>query len=169
VKQHNGWAEVESVVGQGTVFRVYLPASMKNATSIDVKTKEPLPRGNETILLVEDEDNYRMMLAILMRRQGYTVIEAANGVEAMRQWESHQDEINLLFTDMVMPEGMTGLELGERIRSRKPDAPIIISSGYSIDLLEPANLNLSGFLYLSKPCDPDKLLRTLRKVLDREV
>jgi CheY-like chemotaxis protein len=168
VKQHKGWVEVESVPGQGTVFRVYLPASTTAAESAAVKTREPLPLGKETILLVEDEANYRMMMAILMRRQGYTVIEAANGVEAMRQWESHQDKIDLLLTDMVMPEGMTGLELGEKIRSQKPDTPVVISSGYSIDLLERANSNLSGFIYLSKPCDAEKLIKTLRKALDQK-
>jgi two-component system, cell cycle sensor histidine kinase and response regulator CckA len=169
VKQHGGWVEVDSVVDQGTVFRVYLPASTKMVYSAAVKTREPLPRGKETILLVEDEDNYRRMMVILMRKQGYTVIEAANGVEAMQLWESHQDQINLLLTDMVMPGGMTGLELSEKIRSRKPDMPVVISSGYSIDLLKRANSNFSGLIYISKPCDADKLTKTLRKALDRKI
>ncbi len=168
VRQHGGWVEVESAVDQGSTFRVYLPVSTKTAEAAAVKTREPLPRGKETILLVEDEDNYRKMMAILLRRQGYTVIEAANGVEALRQWESHQDQINLLLTDMVMPEGMTGLELSGKIRSRKPDLPVVISSGYSIDLLDRANPNFSGLIYISKPCDAEKLTRTLRKALDRE-
>jgi CheY-like chemotaxis protein len=169
VRQHGGWVEVESVVDQGTTFRVYLPVSKKTVESPTVKTRAPLPRGKETILLVEDEDNYRKMTAILLRRQGYTVIEAANGVDAMQQWALHQDQIDLLLTDMVMPEGMTGLELSEKIRSGKPDLPVVISSGYSIDLLDRANSNFSGLLYISKPCDAEKLTKTLRKALDREV
>jgi PAS domain S-box-containing protein len=165
VKQHGGWVEVESVVGRGTAFRVYLPASTKTAEPAAVKPQEPLPRGKETILLVEDEDSYRRMMAILIRRQGYTVIEAANGAEAMRQWEAHKDQIDLLFTDMVMPEGMTGMELSEKIRSQKRDMPVVISSGYSIDLLEHANSNLSGFIFISKPCDAHKMMATLHEAL----
>jgi DNA-binding NtrC family response regulator len=83
----------------------------------------------------------------------------------MRQWEAHKDQIDLLFTDMVMPEGMTGMELSEKIRSQKRDMPVVISSGYSIDLLEHANSNLSGFIFISKPCDAHKMMATLHEAL----
>jgi two-component system, cell cycle sensor histidine kinase and response regulator CckA len=166
VKQHNGWLEVESVLGQGSIFRVYLPCSPKTMDSPKALHVPPIHGGNETILFVEDESNLRHMVARLLRSHGYKVIECANGVDAMREWERNRDSIHLLFTDMVMPGKMTGLELGERIRSQRPGLKILIYSGYSIDFPIRVGTSAPGVTYLPKPCEPARLMSVIREVLD---
>ena len=167
VEQHHGWLEIESTVGQGTTFRVYLPVSTKAWAGTVEEGAIGWKGGTETILLVEDEISLRRTVALFLRRQGYTVLEAGNGFEALRQWEHHANSIALLFTDMVMPEGMTGLDLARQLRLRRAELPVIVSSGYSPDLIsedQPAQPNL---LYLPKPCEPAKLARKLRSLLDQ--
>src|SRR5262249_41836044 len=114
VKQHAGWIEVESRLRQGTTFHVYLPASdetrpVKNETAII----DALPRGTETILVVEDEHPVRELVKSILMSAGYRVLEAPTGKEAMKVWQRHHDAIDLLLTDVVMPDGMTGRDLAE--------------------------------------------------------
>jgi signal transduction histidine kinase/DNA-binding response OmpR family regulator len=169
VKQHNGWVEVTSVVVQGTTFRVFLPATLKAKESITPDDADKtLPPGSETILLVEDEPSVRKATAQVLRRHGYTILEACNGVEALQQWEQHQTHIKLLCTDMIMPEGVTGLELAERLRILKPGLPTIISSGYSTELAQQERPCSEGIVYLPKPCPPAELLKIMRKCLDHK-
>ena len=169
VKQHQGWVEVESQVGRGTVFRVYLPLTNKAADTPAAESPQGQPAGgSETILLVEDELSVRRTTATYLRLLGYAVWEAANGLEALRLWRQHRDRIGLLFTDMVMPEGMTGLDLAEQLRAEKPGLPVIISSGYSVELLGQDGQTAAGITYLPKPCEPDALARTLRARLAPE-
>ena len=163
VKQHHGWVEVVSQVNNGTVFRVYLPLSTQPVETPAAESAQGQPAGgSETILLVEDEPSVRHTTATFLRLLGYAVWEAGNGVEALRLWRQHRDRIRLLFTDMVMPEGMTGLDLAEQLRAEKPGLPVIISSGYSIELLGQGGQTAAGITYLPKPCEPEALARTLR-------
>ena len=117
IHQHQGWVSVESTVGCGTTFRLYLPLTGAKAT---VASATPFPalgqRGSETILLVEDEDAVRLVGEEMLRRLGYRVLTAVNGVEAWRIWPAHANEVDLLLTDIKMPGGMTGLQLGEKLR-----------------------------------------------------
>ena len=167
VKQHGGWVEVETQVGRGTVFRVYLPLVNKTVASPTAKTgPEQLVGGSEAILLVEDEPSVRGATAIFLRHLGYTIWEATNGLEALRLWREHGNRIRLLFTDMVMPEGMTGLDLTEQLRTQQPGLPVIISSGYSVELLGPHGRTAAGITYLPKPCEPEALARTVRDCLE---
>ena len=171
VGQHKGWIEVSSQVGKGSTFRVYLPA-----VACPVETTTPTPtceagalqafRGKETILLVEDEASVRRNVAKLLDALGYRVLEAGNGADAMDRWARNRDEIALLLTDMVMPGGLSGLDLAERLRSEKPQLKVILSSGYSADLSAHGHRNLAGINYLPKPYEARALGEVLRSCLD---
>jgi len=99
--------------------------------------------------------------------QGYAVLEAENGVEALNLWEHHHQKIELLFTDMVMPGPMTGLDLAERLRSTNGSLKVIISSGYSADLAEPSPTAGQGITYLAKPHSAAALAKLVRRCLDK--
>src|SRR5262249_13395732 len=135
VKQHEGWIEVESEVGKGTTFNVFLPKSSEPACA---PTELPFERvkgwGDEKILLVEDEAALRGLASKLLQKQGYEIVEAGSGVEALEVWDRHDGAFDLLLTDMVMPGGVTGRELAERLLADKPELKVIFTSGYSTDM-----------------------------------
>jgi PAS domain S-box-containing protein len=169
VKQHQGWIEVESTVGKGTTFHIYIP----HAGSENVETEKPaalitIRGGNETILLVEDEKPVRELVARVLQKYGYKILPAGSGIEAIKIWNQHKNEIALLFTDLVMPDNMNGRELAEKLWMDQPGLKVIFTSGYSADIvgkdfkLEP-ELN-----YLQKPYQPQTLALTVRRCLDGE-
>lgn len=168
VAQHKGWVEVESVVNRGTTFRVFFPAIGQVAVSVADQPEHvpPVPRGKETILLVEDEPNLRQALGRTLRVLGYAVHEASNGQEAMRLWQSLGSKVDLLFTDMVMTEEMTGLELAQILRSTKPGLKVVISSGYSAEMAQAGVPDIPGIHYLPKPFQTEELANFVRKCLD---
>lgn len=170
VAQHKGWIEVESELGYGSVFRVYFPAvNQENARQNTQHEFAPIHRGRETILLVEDDAKVRLMIGQSLRILGYRVHEASNGREAVNLWQSHSSQIDLLLTDMVMPEGMTGLELAETLQVLKPGLKIIISSGYSSEIVQAGVPTRQGVAYLPKPYEIDTLARFVRECLDRKL
>jgi PAS domain S-box-containing protein len=126
-----------------------------------------LPRGKETILLVEDDTRVRQMVAQSLRSLGYRVHEARTGSEAIQWWPGRGAEADLLFTDMVMPGGMTGLELALELRSFRPGLRVLISSGYSAEFSQGVNPVDQGFDYLPKPYELDKLAHAVRGCFDR--
>jgi PAS domain S-box-containing protein len=167
VSQHQGWITVESAVGKGSTFAVFFPVAAEPAAEPAPRTKdEPVRGGNEMILLVEDDPAVRISVSLLLRRYGYEVLEANNGAAAVGLWEHRQGQIRLLFTDMVMPEGMTGLDLARKLRITKPDLKVIVSSGYSAELVHHGGEALTGILYLPKPCPPSQLAAAVRRCLD---
>ena len=171
VAQHEGWVEAESQLEQGSTFRVYLPAVAhpleaaggKTATGLD--TWQDL-RGEETILLVEDEAGVRRQVGQILRTLGYRVLEASNGPEALAQWEVEVGRIALLFTDMVMPAGLSGMDLLERFRAQTPALKVIISSGYHADIPSHSRPLMAGVVYLPKPYEARALGRAVRSCLD---
>ncbi|MFO1498614.1 MAG: PAS domain S-box protein [Verrucomicrobiota bacterium] len=166
VSQHNGWISVQSKVAHGTVFRVFLPASNVRASHPMTTAAEPVRGGSETILLVEDDLAVRRTVGTFLRRWGYHVLEASNGLEAAQVWQARATEIDLLYTDMIMPEGITGVELAESLRSSRPDLKVIISSGYSTELAYHSASLLVGVNYVAKPCSPADLAAKVRECLD---
>jgi two-component system cell cycle sensor histidine kinase/response regulator CckA len=167
VQQHHGWVEVESVVGRGTTFHIGLPATQ---TSGDGKTKPQsditLPRGAETILLVEDEAAVRALIRNVFQRHGYQVLEADSGRTALAVWREHHQKIDLLLTDLVMPDGLTGLMLAEQLQRERPTLKVIFSSGYSPESVANGFRLAPGNRFLQKPFNPQKLLQAVRDCLE---
>ena len=166
VAQHRGWVEVESEVGKGTTLRVFLPASTRQAGERVETAKTATLRGNEAILLVEDEAGVRRSVAQGLRLLGYAVLEAENGQAALRLWQQRSRKIDLLFSDMVMPGGLTGLDLAQKLREDSPELKVIISSGYNEDMAAHAKPLADDIVYLQKPYHLDLLSKTVRGCLD---
>jgi hypothetical protein len=166
VKQHDGWVAAESQVGQGTTFRVFLPALARTPQTGPAAPEETAAGGTETILVVEDEFLLRELMTTVLTTLGYRVIEAASGVKALEIWQQHKHDIDLVLTDIIMPEGMTGRDLVERIHQEKPELKAIYTSGYSSDIVGKSFLLQEGVNYLQKPFVPQKLARTVRQCLD---
>jgi hypothetical protein len=167
--QHKGWVEVDSQVGVGSTFRVYLPVTTQAPEpAAQPPQAGPIRRGRETILLVEDDSQVRQVVGRSLRALGYRVHEAGNGQEAMALWQTHGAHLDLLLTDMVMPEGMTGLELTEQLQALKPGLQAIISSGYSTEIVHAGVPAKAGVVYLSKPYATKVLADVIRERLDQK-
>jgi PAS domain S-box-containing protein len=167
VKQHHGWVEVESQVNVGTTFSVFFPSADKGGEVVTefVNKPEPIRGGRESILIVEDEPGLREIVQEVMKEYEYQVAVASSGAEALKIWDQHSGNFDLLLTDMIMPGGMTGLELAEGLKKRKPDIRVIFTSGYS-DELSGKNLRRDDMNFLAKPYLPSQLARLVRKCLD---
>lgn len=167
VRQHRGWVEVDSEVGRGTRFMVHLP--MNSAPSTEPADEAPTTsdRGNERLLLVEDDASLRAMVARSLRGLGYAVTEAESGPAALAAWDEHGGAFDLLLTDMVMPEGMTGSDLARALRSKAPRLRVIVMSGYSRELAQGAARTPDGHPFVGKPFKPAALARAVRAELDR--
>ena len=167
VQQHRGWIEVASEPGKGSVFDVFLPATEEGSSSGANETTPPALRGGkETILLVEDEPSVRLVTARSLQMLGYRVIEAADGEMALELWSRHADTVQLLLTDMIMPHGISGLDLAEQLQENKPDLKVIIASGYSAEISERGIPSRPGIHYLPKPFGMSQLMTAIRACLD---
>jgi signal transduction histidine kinase/CheY-like chemotaxis protein len=169
VKQHGGWIDVASEIGCGTTFSVFFPATTDAMTSEpeEPMAEVPKPRGGkETILVVEDEPVLRDMANIILSDCGYRVLEAGTGVEAVDVWNRHNQDIQLLLTDMVMPEGMSGMDLARKLLGNRPHLKIIFASGYSMDDLDPAFVRQGKAAFLQKPYTHMTLSKAVRECLD---
>ena len=167
VKQHQGWIEVTSKQGVGTTFKVYFPASEKaiEACAEKIGPEKSIRGGSETILIVEDEPVLRELARMILRDYKYDVLEASTGHEALQVWAKHKGRIDLLLTDMVMPEGMTGRELAETLRRQKPELKVIYTSGYSSDVMGQEHAP-RDIRFLQKPYPPLELAQAVRESLD---
>jgi PAS domain S-box-containing protein len=167
VKHHQGWIEVASQLGGGSVFKTFLPLCPEPAPSQDVaRPAKASPGGNETILVVEDEASLRELVCTLLRHYGYRVLEAGHGKEALEVWRVKHSEIDLLLTDMMMPEGISGWELAEKLQAERPGLKVIYTSGYSVDLLGRNGEFGQDIHFLPKPYQPHVLAKAVRDCLD---
>jgi two-component system, cell cycle sensor histidine kinase and response regulator CckA len=170
IKQSGGTISVDSEVGKGTTFTIYLPRVNQDAE----EHKHPassaqVPYGNETILLVEDADLVRHLAKEVLENNGYLVQEAASGKDALRIGEQNRDPIDLLLTDVVMPE-MSGRELANRLSSLRPEMRVLYMSGYSNDAIVHHGVLDRNINFIQKPFSPEVLMLKVRDVLsDRRV
>jgi len=168
VQQHQGWINVYSEVGHGTAFRVYLPRlGAKSGQESGQAALSPVRGGKETILLVEDEAALRATMRASLSQLGYRVLEAVHGVEALETWKQRHDEIQLLLTDLVMPGGMTGMDLAGRLLQENPKLKVIYTSGYSPEVAGKNCPLEEGVNFLTKPFTAHKLAQTVRNRLDQ--
>lgn len=167
VKQSGGFIRVRSSPGEGTTFTIYLPRCRREEQPAQERPsgeqKKEL-RGNETLLLVEDEEMVRELACHALRRYGYNVLEAANGNEAISVSERHAGRIDLLVSDAVMP-GMNGLELAEKLTAARPGMPVVIISGYSQEAIDHLGAPGTAFSFLQKPITPSRLCEAVRTIL----
>jgi len=168
VTQHQGWIEIESAVGHGTTFKVFLPRATKAPPPLRNGPADLVPGGHETILVVEDETPLRDLVQEILEQKGYRVVTASTGVEALALWERHKQEIDLVFTDMMMPDGVSGTELAARVLSDRTDIKVIYSSGYSLEVVDAESVLQEGANFLQKPYDPETLTRTVRDCLNEK-
>ncbi|HWD20472.1 MAG TPA: response regulator [Verrucomicrobiae bacterium] len=166
VKQHGGWITVESELKRGTTFHLFFRAV--HAAHVPGEAPRPAevaPTGSETILLVEDEQPLRVLIASVLERCGYQVVSAVSGREALTVWETHRDRVKLLLTDIVMPGGVTGPDLASRLCAQNAALKVIFTSGYAAEAGSKFTL-VEGVNFLQKPCHPIKLAQTVRARLD---
>jgi CheY-like chemotaxis protein len=122
--------------------------------------------GHETVLVVEDEIALRELVCSVLEGHGYDILQAETGVKALEIWQHHRDKINLLLTDLVMPDHINGRELAERLLADKPELKVIFTSGYTADVVGKDFVLQRGLHYLQKPYEPSKLALTVRDCLD---
>lgn len=167
VEQHQGWIDVKSKVGHGTTFSVYLPRLIKNSISKPSTSElKDIRGGDETILLAEDDPALRASVRRTLSRLGYRILEAPTGVKALEVWRQNRREIGLLVTDLMMPDGMTGNVLAQKILEDNPELNVIYMSGYSADIVDNNLILQEGANFLSKPFQSIKLAKLIREKLD---
>jgi CheY-like chemotaxis protein len=168
VKQSGGNIWLYSEPGIGTTFKVYLPALAEQAKDT---TAQPIdissPKGSETVLLVEDEESVRRLARQILEQSGYRVLEASVGTEAVRLCQEYQQPIDLLLTDVIMPES-SGREVAERLRKLRPNIKVLFTSGYTDEAIVHHGVLDQGVEFIQKPFSPGALARKVREVLDAQ-
>jgi two-component system, cell cycle sensor histidine kinase and response regulator CckA len=167
IRQHDGFLHVYSEPGVGSTFRAYLPVStVSTAQPERVTDTKPAPTGSETILVVEDHEALRELALETLTGLGYQVVLAADGEEALEQFRTHRDRLDLAVLDVVLPK-LSGPEVYSRIHSQRPDLPVIFATGYSPDIALLQKVQQQGLAVLQKPYSPRDLARKVRETLDQ--
>jgi PAS domain S-box-containing protein len=164
VSQNHGRIEVYSEPGQGTTFKIYLPCTSASASRLLPRLGEALPRGNQTIVVVEDDPQVRALTTRLLEEQGYSLYAFADGAAALEAWPSLPEPIDLLITDVIMPE-MNGRVLADQLRALRPGLKVLFTSGYTTDMIVTRGVLQEGVAFLSKPYTITALAQLVRDVL----
>jgi CheY-like chemotaxis protein len=166
VKQSGGHVWAYSELGHGTTIKAYFPRVEAPRVPEERRALAPRAGGDETLLVVEDEEVVRRLACRVLRKAGYTVLEAAAGPEALRLCDEHPGPIALMLADVVMP-GMTGRALAERAAGRRPEMRVLFTSGYTENAIVHHGVLDAGVDFIGKPFAPQALLRKVRDLLDR--
>jgi PAS domain S-box-containing protein len=168
VKQSGGHIEVESELGHGTTFKIYLPRAEETTPSAKPSPSPvTIPKGTETILLVEDEDAVRALSRLALQSSGYTVLEARDGLEAVWVAQQHQGTLHLLVTDLVLPQ-LSGHQLAKLLAQARPHLRVLFMSGYTDEAVLRLDVHKADVPFLQKPFNAIGLVRKVREVLDAE-
>jgi len=168
VKQHNGFISVYSEVGNGTVFKIFLPLTEYEEEEKDEKPVGGIVGGTETILIAEDDAPLRRLSSVILRNAGYTVIEAVDGEDALRKFADNREKIGLVILDGIMPK-KNGKEVYAEITRTWPGVKAIFMSGYAEEIFTRGGIPDKGVVFISKPVKPDDMLRKVREVLDNKI
>jgi two-component system, cell cycle sensor histidine kinase and response regulator CckA len=169
VAQHQGWIAVESQPGSGATFIIHLPRlEQAEASRVHEPETVAMPGGSETILVVEDEPAVRTLAVRILSTRGYRVLAAPSGAAALEMWPEHSAVVDLLLTDLVMPGGVSGPQLAERLRAEKPELTVIYMSGYAGDTAGRGLDLREGVNFLQKPFSPSQLVQAVRQSLDQK-
>lgn len=166
LRQHEGWIDVESSPGQGAKFTIYLPLTSARIADEPKAEDDGAGRGHETILVVEDHDIVRQTVDRVLSEYGYQVLLAEDGPAAEQIWQDSERTIDLVLTDLVMPRGLSGLELSRRLRAQRSDLKVIYMTGHSQELIEHGGQLNPGVDFLPKPFENAELVRMVRSRLD---
>ena len=166
VHQHRGWISVESTVGVGTVFRIYLPVSAVAGTASTASAEGTLPIGQETVLLVEDDIAVRRLCSLILVRLGYRVTSCADSQEALARWEENPGAFDVLLSDLVLPGPMNGRAIAAQLREAQPALGVVLMSGNSAEIAKAGELGDQGFFFIQKPVDSEALARAIRQCLE---
>lgn len=168
VEQHNGFVQVESEVGEGSAFRIFLPANEAaepGESEAAVVEEQPVRGGDETILMADDHEGVCEMAQSVLKAKGYRVLVAHDGEEAVRTFAAHRDEVSLVLLDVIMPR-RSGPEVFSAVKALKPNVAVVFATGYSNETAILADLVQRGIPVLRKPYSPSLLCRRVREVLD---
>jgi PAS domain S-box-containing protein len=165
LKQHGGWVEVDTAPGRGTTIHTFFPLCAQGQVAtprkLEIAPTDVAPTDKVTILVVEDEDMLREFVSEALITLGYRVLSAANGRDALGVWAKYKEEIDLLLTDVVMPESISGRQLAHTLVMEKPDLRVIFTSGYSSELFGSEFESEKNHIFLAKPYLPDRLAQTV--------
>jgi CheY-like chemotaxis protein len=165
VRNAGGTITIESEVGRGTAFHVTLPRAKTDVGAEGIEYDSVMPRGDETVLLIEDDAVVRQLTARILRRQGYKVLVATQANEALELAADHRTRIDLFLSDVVMP-GESGPSVIERLSAVRPSTKVLFVSGYPGDDISRRGVDEGSFRFLAKPYSSEQLAQRVRQVLD---
>jgi two-component system, cell cycle sensor histidine kinase and response regulator CckA len=169
LRQHGGWITAESDETQGTIFTIYLPMARGQLAEPSIPQSSVVEiEGTETILVVEDSAPLKLMVRRALSKRGYHVLEAEDGPSAQEAWAKFGHRVDLLLTDMVMPNGLTGMDLSLQFKGDRPNLKVIYMSGYSSELVEHGNDLVAGVNFIAKPFESGALAEVIRQRLDEK-